>query len=326
MGLGWDDRHMSDSVDIVFIPTNGAQVRTTALVAEQLVQLGLSVLFVTIESQWRDLGATRELQSRPYPFCDYETFRERMISPKVMVVLNDWNKFIIDVLAEAREAGITTIGYVEAAKNYARGPYYVHVDKVLAIGQFDMEHLTGEVELVGSPHLDQRLTEAVSFPDTALVAINLKVYEEPARGSWLDSATWACRRLELPWLITQHPFDPVRLEREHMTDEPLTDLIRRSTLLISPHSTVILEAMALGKPAVYLRPMEDPAHSFDDTMGGLQIVDTREALCDALEVALTWTDNYRERSARFFNYHVSVNPKLPAAVRAAAAIARIAAG
>jgi len=249
------------------------------------------------------------------------------------VVLNDWGPSTSGVIAAVRAAGGVAFAKVEGVQDFddvdtgrVREPYR-HSDVVLAQGVNDVEALKGrECVIVGSSRIES-IHGAPAMPaDTGRVLINLNftygVLAE-AQNRWLWTAVNGARSLGLDYEISAHPSQK-QIPRDpaistHLSVDPFSHALRRSSILVSRFSTVLFESMALGVPVIYLNSHGELVPTFRNPEGAFLAV-TESNLSEPLREALSWHSDYRARSDSFFRRQVDIDPARSSADRAADAI------
>ncbi len=244
---------------------------------------------------------------------------------RAVVTMKDWAGYG-EVVAAAKEAGVTTFAKVEGAQDFsdADTPYdraaYRLADHILCQGKNDFDALDGSRYIVGSSRLERLFHAPVLPKEGDHVVINLNftygVLEEE-RARWIEGAVAACEQLGLPYTVALHPAERRTRSVPHASTIPISRLLLRATTLVSRFSTVPFEAMARGIPFVYHNPHGEQVSTF--AHGGDAFRKTNDAaeLAAALEEARGWRDDYRDRCAVFFSRQIDVNPEVSAEDRAA---------
>jgi hypothetical protein len=250
------------------------------------------------------------------------------------VVLNDWGPSTSAVLAAVRAAGGVSFAKVEGVQDFqdvdtgrVREPYR-HSDVVLAQGGNDVAALPGrECVVVGSSRLETIHAAPAVPADSGRVLINLNFTYgvlADAQDAWLWAAVNGARELGLDYEISAHPSQK-QIPRDaaiqtHLSSDPFSHALRRSSILVSRFSTVLFEAMALGVPVIYLNSHGERVPTFANPDGAFLHV-TEPSLTEPLREALTWCGDYRTRSDAFFRAQVDIDPERSSAERAADLIA-----
>lgn len=322
---------------VLFMPHNAYHTFNMSHAVPFLRKAGMECVFVNVDEAYRGEGARKEMERLRLSYLDYGADILDRLRPDLVVVMNDWGGVVHQTVLEANHRLIPTVAIVEGVQDFEdthvahigvgriRKPYR-HAKYALLIGEYDRKFLTGpNTRLMGIPRLEPLLKEAPLFPDKPLVAINCNftygIYTQQ-REDWLDSCIQACRQAGLDYVITQHPADDSDLSAYKVTKDPIYNVLRQCTVMVSRFSTVLLEAMALGKPVVYHNLHDERMDTFREPQGAYRITRTAQELADALLEALRWTGDYRQRCRKFFSHHVSVQDK-PSSQRLAEALLEI---
>ena len=105
----------------------------------------------------------------------------------------------------------------------------------------------------------------------------------------MRSAVQSCESLGYDYMITVHPADQGDFSayKDSVTNLPLYDAMRLSTVLVSRFSTAIFEAMALGRQVVYYNPHGEKQPTFRDPMGAFPVAKSPEELKQGIQSVLT---------------------------------------
>jgi CDP-glycerol glycerophosphotransferase (TagB/SpsB family) len=155
--------------------------------------------------------------------------------------------------------------------------------------------------------------EKVFFPKKLLIVINLsfvalKYNNEGER--WLENVVNICNELNIKYIISQHPNDKTDTSKYNVTNSTIYQAIKQSSLLISRFSTTILEALVIGKPAVYYKPHNETTKLYDNNYGAFSVVSSKEALKKAVLYELQHINNIRQRANKFLDMQCNINSKI----------------
>lgn len=334
-------QNQAGATDVLFLPHSDYHAREMAAAVPHLRALGLRSRFLNRTDGHRGDGIEPTLRALGAETVDFRDFDDCCLwqhTPALVLVMNDWGATVRAQVLRAQQLGIPTCGLVEGAQDYEdriyaqlgselrRHPYQT-VDYPLLIGEFDRRFISNpRAAVVGSPRLEALLGEPVAFPDEPLVVINCNftygVFTH-VRRLWLRQVIAACRRLGVAYAISQHPADSGDLTGLGVSSEPLYELLRRGSVLVSRFSGALLEAMALGKPVIYHNPHGERAATFAEPLGAYPITTGLSGLTRELAVSLERSWPRREQTNGFFQLHVSIDPKMPAAERIAGRVAEI---
>lgn len=232
--------------------------------------------------------------------------------------------------------GVPTFGFYEGINddwNLDRGgprmPYR-SVDYLLLPGIYQQAFYADRTCIVvGLPNVRRRLAEPVAPPRRRRAVINVNFTYgvlEDRRDAFVASATEACRSIGLDYVITQHPADKGDLAGHPVARTGVYDLLDENSILISRFSTTILEALAMGRPAVYHNPIGERVPKFTRPLGAYSVARDAATLAAALQRELAFAEgggDVRARAALFLHAHCNtLDPRDPA-TRAADAIADV---
>ncbi len=278
------------SSSCLFVPSSDTHVHWMAPIAERLQNSEFLLLPYRkegAEERLKDLGAK------------YRLYRPGVLAqrkPSVLVLGNDWSWEELLILDEAKRLGIPTVCIQEGCVNLydTKEPKMVNADYAFLQGPVMTEFLkrTENYIAVGNPKYDS-IFEA-KLPSRAAVMINsnftYNVYEE-ARERWVRDAVEACEALGLPFFISQHPRDsgvfPPHWKVVKSDAYKVKEQLEASSILISRFSTVIYEAMMMGREVVYYNPHQEAFGLFaEDRTCGIVKENTPERLTESLQLAL----------------------------------------
>jgi hypothetical protein len=239
----------------------------------------------------------------------------------ILVVANDWVPApLVQLLNGCRQRGIVAVGCIDGCR-FAKDNNYRNVDHVLGWGSSCLQHYPQTGIVVGSPEIEAAWQSRPQFADPPFAAVNYKFtyHRQAGREQWTDIVRKACAKAGVAARFSRHPADkgqdPLNLPTEEMSV-----LLRDASLLISRPSTTIYHAMAAGKPVVFLPTLNEELVEFSEPMGAYEVSKSRAELVQMIRQALDERASYRERCRAFFERHVSIDPKRPAAERMAAAL------
>ncbi len=255
----------SQQYDVLLLGFNRSQCTDLSLVSRELLELGLTSAIVD-----PGLGPMADVsegirQNKDIPVIH----KDALLHTDYTAILAsiDWDEgYGKQFIQEAREQGKLTIGIVDGIEDFSDTDYgydrqaYQRVEYVLTMGEDDQACLSNKIEkatVVGLPKLHAMFKEEPVFPEQDIALINVNfTYDsfEECRESWVAMVVQACRELDLAFTVSQHPADNGDLTGLPVTNLSVYESVRRATLVISRFSTVVLEALVLGKPVVYFNP------------------------------------------------------------------------
>ena len=232
--------------------------------------------------------------------------------------------------------GVPTIGFYEGInddwnidRKATRRPYR-SLDYLLLPGIYQQGFYSDrKCIVVGLPNVRSRLARPFMPPVKQRAVINVNftygVLEE-MRDEYVISAVSACEELGLEYIITQHPADKGDLSSYNVSNQSVYDLLEEGTILISRFSTTILEALAMGRPAVYHNPIRERVPKFKTPLGAFSVSDSMGSLKKAIERELSFVDkggDVRARAELFLHFHCNSSSSENPDFLAARAIAQV---
>ena len=314
--------------DVLLMPFNKSNITDLSLIARELKTLGLSSMMVDFDSDINPntLEGLRENSDMNIVHRDCVNSIVKTIS----VASIDWEQsFARPFLDQERKNGALTMGIVDGIEDFEDSDYhydrnaYNTVEYVLLMGSDDKKHLqhkANKTSVIGLPKLYDMYRESVNFPRQDKIVINVNftygTFEE-SRDSWVSDIISVCEELALPYTIAHHHADNGEFEQALISPENIYDTIRKNTLIISRFSTVILEALILGKPVVYYNPHKEQVKLYKDPKGAYEISDDRASLKNAITNALNNKENIRQQSFNFLDAKCNISSQVPPAKLAA---------
>jgi hypothetical protein len=299
-----------------FIVNNRNHVRIFAPIVHRLVELSVPCIITDIERESGDRGARRALAAAGLSSIGLEALKKQIGRRDVLVVANDFypNEVIATMDLSGRR-GALRIGVVEGCR-FMQSDRYRRVDHLLAWSASCREAFTIPVHVVGSPIVEEAQRSSGESSTVEFVVINFKHPGPTLRDQqdWLLHATAACRAIAIPFQISVHPSYLLPAGFAAATQK-FQDLMTKASVLISQPSTVVFEAMAIGKPTVLFPSLNEPLVEFADPKGAFEIARDPVDLPTMLRTALAGKDNYRDRCRAFFEFHVNIDPHISATQR-----------
>jgi hypothetical protein len=275
-------------------------------------------------------GASVLLSRIGIPYLENRRGLVDEVKPSVIVFGNDWGGEVIQVIYKARQLGIPTICIQEGCLDWD-GP-------ARRIGWADFPFVQGPLTLkylhrnsyfiTGNPRFDS--LQKIPLPKNSVVMINCNftygIYED-IREQWIESVVSSCKALGLDFFISQHPRDkgsfpnlPLRKSNVSVVHEHIAE----SSLLITRFSTLVYEAMLMGRPVIYYNPHGEKMKTFnEDTTGGLVKVNKSTLLSQAIQSSLDNVKINEFLRESFLNLHCGSHDNL-AGRRCALAIESVA--
>lgn len=279
--------YMGMTRPVLMVPSNDTHVEWMLPLAKRLKQ---SVFMVIAD---RNEGALEKLQNQGESPILFREGNIRWIAPSAVVLANDWGLEEYQIVQESKLLGIPSICIQEGSVFF---PFHTirvlqNADYVLVCGSKTPAYLKrSNVILTGNPKYDP--LDLSPLPNKPVVVINCNftygIFEEK-RMQWLEEAIDACNQLGLEFFISQHPRDKASLPSDwpviRSSEVNYVTQLKKASILISRFSTMIYEALMLGREVVYYDPHgENPdIYSKDD---GIYRAHSPVELVDQLSVAL----------------------------------------
>lgn len=312
--------------DYIFIPHKDYHVHIINAACKELAKYNIKFLVIDCSAQYKDEGVSAALQTTGLPYLSFPKITFGDFRTNGVVVFNDWDtKITRPAILAAKHSNLLSVAIVEGIQDYedkdtgrVRRPYKT-VDTVILPCPFDKKYFSDNldnVHIAGMPRIQEIKTKAfqVPFSIDAPIVINVNFSYgvlETKRNSWLLNVVNACKELELPYIITQHPADTGDLSSYNISKDTMYDTILNGSILISRFSTAIIEAIAMERPVIYFNPHNERADKFLQPNGAFYIAHDKEELKKAI---LNTKNNIKTLSDRWPDYlseHAGYDPNNP---------------
>ncbi|NQT03917.1 MAG: DUF115 domain-containing protein [Planctomycetes bacterium] len=291
----------------LFMPSNDTHVHYMLPVAERMQNAKFMVRSKRRENSDFYLGAHEK------DFTVYRPGILKAINPSVVVLGIDWGPEEKQVVEEAKQLGIPTVCIQEGCLDFMdqRTNRLMRSDYVFLQGPIMRKYIRRQNGLIvtGNPKYDILYEEPL--PEKVKVMINVnftyKIFEE-ARDQWAADAVRACNRLGIDFFVSQHPRDNGVFPPEYRVIKSdafkLRKQLEQSSILISRFSTVIYEALAMGRETVYYNPHGEPFRIFaqDDT-GGIWRANNHSELVSSISSAVKNLGSNKTNRDKFLEQH-----------------------
>ncbi len=323
--------------DVVFLPHKDYQVWTMGLIARELKKLGLTSCIMDLTDYYKDEGSREAAKKFPdIPFKDLSVLLDNKISSRTLVCMNDWDKKVNrPLIQEAQKNNIKTIGIIEGINDFYDKDIkwerhaYQTVEYLLMTGEHDRQFFQNKKDkavVVGIPRLKELIEEKVIFPQKPLAVINVNFSYgvlEDKRDMWIASAVEGCTKAGIDYVITKHPADKGDYSNYKVGTENMYDLVRKGSIIISRFGSIIIEALAMGKPAIYHNPHNEQVFKFQEPMGAYSLSNDSDGLAEAIKFELSLEADYRQRANEFLDLHCNTHDKKSSATLSAEKIKKI---
>jgi glycosyltransferase involved in cell wall biosynthesis len=307
------------ATQLVFLPHKDYHVWGFSLIVERLRAEGISYTIVDPTYIYRDERARSKIDELGLPSIPYNELLLGEYRPEMVVCMNDWDPINRRIVQSCKELGIPTVGIVEGIQDYldvdtgrTREPYRT-VDYVVLPGAFDARYFPDDpskVRVGGVPRVDDLLREEPAFPERPVAVINSNFTYNvltDERDGWVRGAVEACRSAGVEYVISQHPADEGDFSDLNVSERSMYDLVRDGSVFISRFSSGILEALAMGKPAVYYNPHGELVDKFKEPHGAFPIAETVGELSEAIRRCVDAPQQYLAHADDYLELHVGVS-------------------
>jgi hypothetical protein len=306
---------------VLLFPTNDTIAKMFLSVSRHLHQCCYAT-----PVRWREEGAAALLASLSVPYVENHPNLMDEINPSVVVFGNDWSSEEIEVIEEARRRGVPTVciqeGCLDWGDSYRRMEWS---DFPFVQGPLTLKYLHRDSYFItGNPRFDDISKLPLPEPPTVMINCNFTYgIHEDARDQWIKDVVAACKTLGLDFFISQHPRDKASLPGLPVRGSNATVVhqqIAECSLLITRFSTLVYEAMLMGRPVIYYNPHGEKMATFnEDSSGGLYKVHESAMLPTAIHSALDRIELEEPLRETFLNLHCGSHDHL-AAKRCAVAL------
>jgi hypothetical protein len=256
------------------------------------------------------------------PVNSLRDFSDGRLRPGLLLLRTDSDKCSRLLLDYGKKTGIKTVAIAHPLINFQRKPNQFQMpDHVLCSGSYTASRIRRErVEVTGFPYFDRFLAQAEKPGRTNLVLVNVALprgleHAVPEIGTyrknWVNQVLDASRSLGLDTLISIHPRDTMPRFDWPVNLGPIERFLPDAAVVVSPPSTVIFTALALGVPvACHQCPplRQRMPDAFDEPHGAFRVSENLAELTKSIEEAIACPSNCREKSQEFFTRHISVIP------------------
>ncbi len=283
---------------ILFCPLNDTHSMMFAPVAKHLP--GAKFMLPFIKQDENAVSMLQSLGIEPI-ICEPKQIKE--IRPSVIIFGNDWNDAMREVCWRAAKLRIPTACIQEGCLDFDTRPRMGYSDFPMIQGPIMPMFLSRPAYLAtGNSRFDSISRRPLPAKPRVMINCNFTygIHEEE-RERWVRVVVESCMKWGLDYFISQHPRDKgrfpdynVRPSHAGVVHDHLTD----ATILVTRFSTLIYEAMIMGRRVVYFNPFGEKMRLFnEDRTGGLLKAMGHDDLPKAMERAATTMD--AEEQMRF---------------------------
>jgi len=319
---------------INFIFHNKNHVRLAAEAIVWLQARGHEIHLFDLELLNIYQGAKEEAIKYSLPPVDAITTMGQYIKKgDLIVVCNDWDKTeYLNILAWLRRFGTLLVGMVEGCL-WNQANRYRRCDYVLSFSpstktDFKNRRFLKKTFVVGSPVIESSLQQPkdhTARKNFVLVNYTIPSDDFPRKvdETWLNRVIEACKKLSLPFIVSKHPTKAMPQGVEISTQD-FSTLVRQASVLITPSSTVVFEALAHGIPVVLYKSSDQPLQEFSQPKGAYEIIDHYLDLPPAILRADASRASFKLQARDFVRDQISIDPDEPAWMRTGRALEEIA--
>ena len=323
----------SDPRPVLFVCASDTLVRLLLPVADALAQDGHA--FMLAKLQFTDEAAEFELaQHKPRALYAGSVRHQQAWLAKYRCIAmgNDWGREARAMVLLARRLGIPTICVQESVINFTDAMRRMrYAEHVLVQGAVSARMLADRdrIRVTGNPRYERLTLQPPVTGGHALLNCNFTYgVEEDKRHAWLRSSVDACEAAGLDVTILQHPRDIADLSSYgkpviRTSASTIHARLVEGSVVVTRFSSLIHEAIALGRPAIYFNPHgEQVGYDFGPSCAVLRRATSQRELEEALRALAVNPPAAAEFDA-YLAEHIRPSSTLPsvAAAREIAAIA-----
>jgi hypothetical protein len=216
--------------------------------------------FTIYVSPLKQEAAADALKTLNIPFTNITKFSEISPNHSGLLIANDWGPVEQYLAMKFRRLKKPIICLQESIIHF--GDYQHRLewcDFPFVQSVYSLRNLERDVAfLTGNPRYEELVPS--ELPKLPMVLINCNftygIYES-IREQWIDDIVATVKALDLDYLIIQHPRDKGDLSKYNVVSSDASrvhDFLRSSSILITRFSSLIHEALALGRPVIYYNP------------------------------------------------------------------------
>lgn len=253
------------------------------------------------------------LQKNQKQFIQYQPGILKTLNPSVIVFGCDWGGNEQQAVQEAKSLSIPTVCIQEGCLDFQNPQTrrMTRADYAFLQGPVMQKYIqrTDNIIITGNPKYDNLYETPLPEKVTVMINSNFTygIYEE-ARDRWVRDVAETCKELGLDFFISQHPRDfgifPPEYKLVKSDAFKMQQQLQNTSILISRFSTIIYEALAMGREAIYYNPHHEHFRIFaqDDT-GGIRIANDLSQLKSAMETAINNLGQDKENKRKFLLQH-----------------------
>jgi hypothetical protein len=161
--------------------------------------------------------------------------------------------------------------------------------------------------VIGNPRFEELQVSPPPHKKNVFINVNFTYgMFEDKREDWVNDVLGICSMLQVDYIISQHPRDNGKFENFNLLKSNaglVHQTIKESSVVVSRFSALLLEAICMGRPAVYYNPHgEDMFYKFDPDNHSLFYADSFDSLQGILQKVLS--DQYTFSSGSTLSLHL----------------------
>ncbi|MGD8458251.1 MAG: hypothetical protein PVF83_17885, partial [Anaerolineales bacterium] len=180
--------------------------------------------------------------------------------------------------------------------------------------------LRDNIVVTGNPKYDEIKKEPLPNQPTIMINSNFTygVFED-VRDQWVKDVVEICLECGIEFFVSKHPRDKGVFPAEYNVMDSgaflVNEQLKRSSILVSRFSTLIYEALCMGRKAIYYNPHNEPFRIFsEDQTGGIFIANDKSSLKQIILDIIADPDQNDENVTNFLRNHCNMDKKSPKAV------------
>ena len=280
----------------LFVPSNDTHVKWMNPIS-QMIKISNFMIF-----NERRENADYYLRKLGKEYYVYYSGILKNLQPSIVILGNDWGKEERLVLSEAKKLRIPTVCIQEGPVDFEniQQKRMLTADYAMVHGSIMTKYIKrkSNVLVTGNPKYDSIFQYPLPSAPNVMINSNFTygIYEE-YRDDWVKQVAETCKRNGLNFFISQHPRDKGIHPSEYLVLKSdafkINEQLKKSTILVTRFSTVIYEAMMMGRDVVYYNPHGETFPIFlDDKTGAISIAHNMEDLATAIKDKIR---NYRKK-------------------------------
>ena len=271
-----------ESVDVLLLPYNKSNIIDLSLVAKSLEKIGISSALIDVNSDFDKNIAEGFHLTKGVKVIHQDCLPNTGFH--AVVASNDWDPgFGRNFILKQRELGKLTIGIVDGIEDFKDADYgyerhaYQTTEFVMLMGYDDLAHFSNKKEkttIIGLPKMWSLYKNRSPLPPKNKLMVNVNFTYgsfENEREAWVSKVLVACEQTQQEFIISQHHADNGRFPPEIVSAKNVYETINDTSIVISRFSTVVLEALAMGRKVIYFNPHGETVDLYKSPNGAFEI-------------------------------------------------------